>query len=98
MQDIKSLLAGSLQRHQITVQVTTARVIEVVNGQIFVVLPSGHGHEATAISVRDGVVNVVCKNAGAANLLTQEETRILNAVKKILPTTRIDRIRTRIGV
>lgn len=98
MQDIKSLLVGSLQRHQITTQVTTARIIEVVNNEILAVFPSGHAHEAIAISVRDGMVNVLCKNAGAAHLLSQEEQRVIDSVKKVLPSVRLDRIRTRIGV
>lgn len=98
MQDIKSLLDGVLHRHQITAQVTTARIIEVANESLASMLPQGRALDAQAVSVRDGAVLVQCKNASAAEFTDARAGAVIDAVKARLPSARIDRIRTRIGV
>ena len=87
-----------LARHQITKQVTTARIIEEASAAIAALLPAGREGDATVTSVREGTVAVTCRNAGAAAFLHDRERTILDAVKKTLPGAKADRIRTRIGV
>lgn len=98
MDSIKGLLDGMLRRHQITAQVTTARVIEVANDALAQLLPAGRGADATAVSVREGIVLVHCRSAAAAEFVAGQSAAILDAIKAKLPTARVDRIRTRIGV
>lgn len=95
---IKGLLDGMLKRHQITAQVTTARIIEVANESLVHLLPTGRAADAVAVSVREGIVIVVCRSASAAEFVAGKSTEILDAVKAKLPSARVDRIRTRIGV
>lgn len=98
MDSIKGLLDGMLRRHQITAQVTTARIIEVSNEALAQLLPPGRSADATAVSVREGTVLVHCRNAAAAEFVGGHAENILDAVKGKLPSARVDRIRTRIGV
>lgn len=98
MDSIKGLLDGMLRRHQITAQVTTARIIETTNDALASILPAGRHADAVAVSVRDGAILVHCRNASAAQFVADRAQDLLDAVKSRLPTARADRIRTRIGV
>lgn len=98
MQDIRSLLGGMLSRHQITAQVTTARIIEVTNTRLTEILPLGRSGDAEAISVRDGVIFVRCLNASASAFVSEHAETILDTVKAKLPSAPVHGIRTRIGV
>ncbi|OGL95155.1 hypothetical protein A2348_02425 [Candidatus Uhrbacteria bacterium RIFOXYB12_FULL_58_10] len=97
MESIKSLLDGMLQRHQITAQVTTARIIEATNESLVRILPHGRASDAVAISVRDGVILVHCRNSSAAELVSSRANAVLDTIKSTLPTAIVERIRTRIG-
>ena len=96
MESLKGLLSNMLARHQITKQVTTARIIEEANAAIAALLPAGRGGDATAVSVREGTVAVSCRNAGAAAFLHAREEPILVSIKKALPGAQVDRVRTKI--
>lgn len=98
MDSLKNLLNGMLHRHQITAQVTTARVIEVANDRLAEILPPGRYADAGAVLLREGTLVIHCRNAAAAGFLATKETDILDAIKRTLPTARVDRIRTKIGV
>jgi len=98
MESLKGLLTNMLARHQITKQVTTARIIEEANAAIGALLPAGRGGDATAVSVREGTVAVTCRNAGASSFLHDREEAILVSIKRALPSAQVDRIRTKIGV
>ena len=98
MQSLKDLIPGMMRRHQITEQVTTARILDVVNEAIQPMLPPGRAQDARAAFVRDGVVLVACLNASAASFIGSREAALIDEVKRRLPTARVDRIRTRIGV
>jgi hypothetical protein len=87
-----------LKRHQITAPVTTARVIEVANETIAWLLPEGRSADAAAVSLRDGAILVHCRSASAAQLIVSRERAVLDMVKKKLPTAKVDRIKTRVGV
>lgn len=87
-----------LKRHQITAQVTTARMIEVANETLARLLPEGRSTDANAVSVREGTMVVLCRNAAAAEFVSTRSNEILDAIKASLPSARVDRIRTRIGV
>ena len=97
MESLKGLLTNMLARHQITKQVTTARIIEEANAAIAALLPAGRGGDATAVSVREGTVTVVCRNAGASSFLHDREEPILVSIKKALPGAQVDRVRTRVS-
>lgn len=96
MESLKGLLTNMLARHQITKQVTTARIIEEANVAIAALLPAGRGGDATAVSVREGTVAVSCRNAGAAGFLRERELAILDAIKRALPDAQVYRVRTKI--
>ncbi len=98
MDAIKGLLDGMLKRHQITAQVTTARIIEVANESLAQLLPAGRSADAAAVSVYEGIVLVHCRNAAASEFVSGKSTEILDAVKAKLPSARVDRIRTRVGI
>lgn len=98
MESLKGLLTNMLARHRITKQVTNARIIEEANAIIAALLPADRAGDATAVSVRDGTVAVTCRNAGAASFLRAREPKILDAIRTSLPTAKVDRIGTRIGV
>jgi len=97
MESLKGLLSNMLARHQITKQVTTARIIEEANAAIAALLPAGRGGDATAVSVREGTVAVTCRNAGAAAFLHDREEAILVSIKRVLPGAQVDRVRTRVS-
>lgn len=98
MDSIKGLLDGMLRRHQITAQVTTARIIEVANDALAQLLPAGRHADAAAVSVREGILLVHCRNAPASEFVSERAEAILDAVKGKLPSARVDRVRTRVGV
>lgn len=96
MDSIKGLLDGMLKRHQITAQVTTARVIEVANESLARILPPGRSADAVAVSVRDGELSVRCQNASATSRVQSRSDAILDEIKRALPAARVDRVRTKI--
>lgn len=97
MFNLKDLLPDSMRRAHITEQVTTARIIEATNRFLHSILPPGRHEDAVAISIREGIVSIVCQNAAACHLVTRQEQDLLVTVLRELPRADVRGIRARVG-
>ena len=97
MFNLKDLLPDSMRRAHITEQVTTARIIDATNRFIHTLLPPGRQADAEAISIREGIVSVVCQNAAACHLVSRHESDLIGTVLRELPKADLRGLRVRVG-
>ncbi len=96
MHDLKSLLGNALQRNQISREVTTARILDVAGEIIAALLPPGRSGDAVATGYRDGTVYVNCRHGAVVELLWENESDIIDTIKRTLPSANIQRIKTKV--
>ena len=97
MFNLKDLLPDSMRRAHITEQVTVARIIEATDRYLRSILPPGRHSDAAAVSVRDGIVLVVCLNAAASHLISRSESDLVTSVLRELPKADLHGVRVRVG-
>jgi hypothetical protein len=96
MQSLKDLLPDALRRGRISREISATRVVEVFNELLLEKLPSGHASDLLAISFKDGVLNVGCKNSPAAHWLFVRQADFLSILSRRLPEIRVEKIKTKI--
>lgn len=93
---IGDLLGRAMKRAGIEREVTRAQVLEAANGAITKALPVGHGADAKAVSLRDGVLVVSCRHAAAAQTVFRAGQAIVAELKRTAPRVDIRRLATQI--
>ena len=93
---IKDLLGDAVFRARIGKEVMLARTIESANAHLSTLLPAGHADDARAISLKEGVVTIACKNPSATHLISTKKYDILSAIKRDVPESTAARIHTRL--
>lgn len=96
MQSLKDLLPDALRRGRISREMVATKVVEIFNELLLEKLPSDRGHDLSAISYKDGMINVGCKNSAAAHWLIVRQAEFLSLLARLIPETRVEKIKTKI--
>ena len=92
---IKDLLDDAVSRARIGKEVMIARSVETANAFLASLLPNGYTDDARAVSLKDGVLTIDCKNSSANHFVSTKKMDLLAAVKRKVPESVIMRIHTR---
>lgn len=93
---IKDLLGGAVKRAGITKEVSQAQLLEAANDEVTKMLPPGRHADARVISLREGVLTVICLHAPASQLISRGSNRLLDTVKRAAPQADVRRVVVRI--
>lgn len=96
MHSLKDLLPDALRRGRISREMAATRAVEVFNELLLEKLPRDRCRDLSAISYKDSIINVGCKNSAAAHWLFLRQTEFLSSIARLLPEIRIEKIKTKI--
>jgi len=93
---LKDLLPDALRRGHISREMLALKVVEVFNELAEEKLPIGRKKDLLAISYKDNIINVSCKNSAAAHWTMIHEAEIIAALSRAVPEVRVEKIKTKI--
>ena len=93
---LKDLLAGAIQRANISREVTAAQIVLEANRFFEKRLGPTRRKDIRAVSYRDGTVTLGCLNSPAAQYVSQLETEMRSHISAVLPSSSITNIQTRV--
>jgi predicted nucleic acid-binding Zn ribbon protein len=96
-QSLKDLLPDALRRGHLSREMAATQIVEIFNQWIVNFLPSGRAQDAQAVSYKDKILNINCRNMAAAHWLTQHEQEIVSALSQRSPETPIIQIKIRLS-
>lgn len=96
MFQLKDLLPDALCRGHISRGVAMVKMIEVFNDLMAEKLPSARKNDVQALSFKDGVINIGCKNNMAMHWITTRESELIAELSRRTPGARITKINSRL--
>ncbi|HBR80338.1 MAG: hypothetical protein UX09_C0004G0007 [Candidatus Uhrbacteria bacterium GW2011_GWE2_45_35] len=93
MHSLKDLLPDALRRGRIGREVATIKLIETFNNLAEERLPANRKQDVRAISYKDQILNVACKNNLAAHWVVSQELNLISALSRSVPEAHVLKIK-----
>lgn len=93
---LKDLLPDALRRGHISREISALNAVEIFNKLVEEKLPIGRKKDLLAVSFKNNIIDVSCKNSVAAHWIMLHEAEIIATISRLVSEVRVEKIRTKI--